>query len=221
MTCIHLQAELNRDAINTYTLRLRPRTPRNEKKHLLLQYSVSLRYFAGSACWGASNTSRAKRWPALARFVVFTKFTQSNSISNRSYTNSFYFLITHRLNYRRNDYFSSKYCSQRFKVYLRQDVIHFFALNKAIHGMFFGSLVTIMTNLPRATYEASRSRRLFVSNLLHSYEYNFTVTVTLYFHENFMVDDKLQDRKWLSAYAFTIRVDQVNFFAWELWGLGL
>ena len=31
-----------------------------------------------------------------------------------------------------------------------------------------------------------------------------------------MVDDKLQDRKWLSAYmfkyyAFTIRVDQVNF----------
>ena len=71
--------------------------------------------------------------------------------------------------------------------------------------------MTIMTNLPRATYEASRSRRLFVSNLLHSFEYNFTVIVTLYFHENFMVEDKLQDRKWLSAYAFTIRVDQVNF----------
>ena len=41
------------------------------------------------------------------------------------------------------------------------------------------------------------------------------VTVSLYFHENFMVDNKLQDRKWLSSiteyYAFTIRVDQVNF----------
>ena len=28
----------------------------------------------------------------------------------------------------------------------------------------------------------------------------FIVTVVLYFHENFMVDDKLQDRKWLSPY---------------------
>ena len=44
MTCIHLQAELNKEAINTYTLRLRPRTPRIEKTHLLPQYSVSLRY---------------------------------------------------------------------------------------------------------------------------------------------------------------------------------
>ena len=73
-----------------------------------------------------------------------------------------------------------------------------FALNKAIHGMFFGSLVTISE-----PSSSSRSRRLFVSNLLHSFycfEYNFTVTVTLYFQENFMVDDKLQDRKWLSAY---------------------
>ena len=79
----------------------------------------------------------------------------------------------------------------------------FFALNKAINGCFFGSLVTIVTNLPPATYEASQSRRLFVSNLSHSFycfEYNFTVTVTLYFHENFMVDDKLEDQKWLSAY---------------------
>ena len=61
--------------------------------------------------------------------------------------------------------------------------------------------MTIM-NLPPATYEASPSRHLFVSNLLNSnycFEYNFTVTVTLYLHENFMVDDKLQDRKWLSA----------------------
>ena len=33
MTCIHLQAELNREAINTYTLRLRPRTHRIEKEH--------------------------------------------------------------------------------------------------------------------------------------------------------------------------------------------
>ena len=60
-----------------------------------------------------------------------------------------------------------------------------------------------MKNLPPAMYEASRSRHLFLSNLFHSFycfEYNFTVTVTLYFHENFMVDDKLQDQKWLSAY---------------------
>ena len=107
-------------------------------------------------------------------------------------------------------------------MYLRQDVVHFFALNKAIRGIFFGSLVTIITvtipcpstlnkksykstNLPPAPYEASRSRCLFVSNLLHSFycfEYNFTVTVTLYFHKYFMVDfdDKLEDRKCLSAY---------------------
>ena len=100
-------------------------------------------------------------------------------------------------------HYSSKYCSQHLKVFLRQDVIHFFALNKAIKRCFLGSLVTNVTNLPSAADEASRSRRLFLSNLLHSFycfEYNFTVTVTLYFHENFMVDDKLQDRKWLSAY---------------------
>ena len=41
-------------------------------------------------------------------------------------------LLSHRLNYRRNDYFSLKYCSQCFKVKLRQDVIHFFAHSKAI-----------------------------------------------------------------------------------------
>ena len=54
-----------------------------------------------------------------------------------------------------------------------------------------------------ATYKASRSHCLFLANILHSFYcfgYNFTVTVTLYFHENFMVDDKLQGRKWLSAY---------------------
>ena len=42
MTCIHLQAELNKEAINTYTLRLWPRTPSIEKTHLFLQYSVTL-----------------------------------------------------------------------------------------------------------------------------------------------------------------------------------
>ena len=78
--------------------------------------------------------------------------------------------------------------------------------------------MTIVTNLPPATYEASQSRHLFVSNLFHSFycfKYNFTVTVTLYFHENFMVDDKLEDRNGsrliTEYYAFTIRVDQVNF----------
>ena len=160
-------------------------------------------YLAGSACWGASNTSRAKRWPAVVLFIFFAKFTQSNLISNRGYTKLFYFLITHWLNYRRNDYFSSKYCRQRLKALLRQDVIHFFALNKAIPGMFFWEPGDDRNEPSSNDVEASRSRRLFLSNLLHSsdcFEYNFTVTVTLYFHENFMVDDKLQDRKWLSAY---------------------
>ena len=114
----------------------------------------------------------------------------------------------------------SKYCSQHLKVFLRQDVIHFFVVNKAINGCFFRGLVTILTNLPPATYEASRSRRLFLSNLFHSfywYEYNFTVTVTLYFHENFMV--KTENGSWLITeyYALTIRVDQVNFLSEKFW----
>ena len=50
----------------------------------------------------------------------------------------------------------------------------------------------------------------------YCFEYNFTVTVTLYFHEHFMVDDKLiktenASRLITEYYAFTIRVDQVNF----------
>ena len=118
---------------STYTFRLWPRTPRIEKTHFFLQYGLSWRYVANFAWWVASNTSRAKQRPVVLLFVFFTKFTQSNSIFNRSYSKSFYFLVTHRLNYRRNDYFSSKHCSQHFKVLLRQDVIHFFALKKAIH----------------------------------------------------------------------------------------
>ena len=37
--------------------------------------------------------------------------------------------------------------------------------------------------------------------------------MTLYFHENFMVDNKLQNGSRLITeyYAFTIHVDQVNF----------
>ena len=77
----------------------------------------------------------------------------------------------------------------------------FFRAQKAIHGLFLGSLVTIITNVTQATCEASRSRRLFVSNLLHSYycfEYNFTVRVTWYFHENFKLNDKLALGLYLS-----------------------
>ena len=80
--------------------------------------------------------------------------------------------------------------------------------------------MTNLTNLPPAAYEASRSCRLFLSNLLHSFycfEHNFTVTVTLYFHENFMVDDNFKtengSRLITEYYAFTIRVDQVNFLS--------
>ena len=56
----------------------------------------------------------------------------------------------------------------------------------------------IITNLPPVTYEAPRSRRLFVSNLLHlfyCFEYNFSVDVNLYFYENFMIEDKRQGPK--------------------------
>ena len=45
----------------------------------------------------------------------------------------------------------------------------FFVLNKAIHGIIFEGLVTIITNLPPATYKASRSCYLFVSTLLDSF----------------------------------------------------
>ena len=76
----------------------------------------------------------------------------------------------------------------------------------------------IITNLPPATSKASRLRRLFVSNLWHSFycfEYNFTVIVTLYFHENFMVDDiqhlENGSRLITEYYVFTICVDQVIF----------
>ena len=78
--------------------------------------------------------------------------------------------------------------------------------------------MTIITNLPPALYEASRSRLLFVSNLLHSFycfEYNFTVTVTLYFHENSWstINFKTENGSWLITeyHAFTSCVDQVNF----------
>ena len=81
--------------------------------------------------------------------------------------------------------------------------------------------MTITANLPPATHEASRSCRLFVSNLLCSFycfEYNFTVTVTLYFYENFMVNNNTENGSPLITeyYAFTIRVDQVNFLREKL-----
>ena len=67
---------------------------------------------------------------------------------------------------------------------------------------------------------SSQSRRLFVSNLLHSFycfQYNFTDTVTLYFHENFKptinFKTKNGSRLITEDYAFTIIicVDQGNF----------
>ena len=55
----------------------------------------------------------------------------------------------------------------------------------------------------------------------YCFEYNFTDTGTLYFHENFMVHDKLKtengSRLITEYYAFTIiRVDQVNFLREKL-----
>ena len=81
---------------------------------------------------------------------------------------------------------------------------------------------SIITNITQVTCEVSQSRCLFVSNLLHSYycfEYNFTVRVTWYFHENFKLNDKLALGLYPSIiYAFTIRVDEVNFLG-EKFGL--
>ena len=62
---MYSQAELNREASNTYTFRLGPRTPRIEKTHPFLQYSVSSRYITGSACWGASNGREPNNAPLL------------------------------------------------------------------------------------------------------------------------------------------------------------
>ena len=84
----------------------------------------------------------------------------------------------------------------------------------------FGSLVTIITNLPPAHGHLGC---LFLIFCIHFIA--FTGTVTLYFHENFKVDDKLQDRKWLSAYNRVLCIYNScwssQFFAWEVWGLGL
>ena len=65
--------------------------------------------------------------------------------------------------------------------------------------------------------EASQSRCLLVSNLLHSFycfECNFTVTVTLYFHENSWstINFKTENgSRLVTDYAFTICVDEFNF----------
>ena len=75
--------------------------------------------------------------------------------------------------------------------------VHFFTLNKAIHGMFFWERGDDHNDPSSSDVQASRSCCLFVSNLLHSFycfEYNFPVTVNLYFYENFMVDNKLQGK---------------------------
>ena len=80
--------------------------------------------------------------------------------------------------------------------------------------------MTNVTNLPPAAYEASRSCRLFLSNLLHSFycfEYNFTVTVIWIFTKISWstINFKTENGSWLITeyYAFTIRVDQVNFLS--------
>ena len=112
------------------------------------------------------------------------------------------FLVTHRLNYQRN-IISRQNTAASVSRLSSIKMSSIFSLNKAIHRMFFGSLVMIITNLPPATHEASRSHHLFISDLLQSFycfEYNFVAIVTLYFHKNLMVNDKLQDRKWLLAY---------------------
>ena len=86
--------------------------------------------------------------------------------------------------------------------------------------MFFGSLVTIMKNLPPAMYEASRSRCLFVSNLLHSFIFialsiilqSLSLCIfTKISWSTINFKTKNGSRLITEYYAFTIRVDQVNF----------
>ena len=88
---------------------------------------------------------------------------------------------------------------------------------------FFGSLVTIITNLPPATYKASRSCHLFVcSHLFLIFCIHFIAlsislqTLALFIFTKISrstINFKTKNGSWLITkyYAFTIRVEQVNF----------
>ena len=111
--------------------------------HLFLQYSV--RYIAGSASSGASNTSRAKRSMTCCWSLCLLYEVHAIELDLQSRLHQVvYFLITHWLNYLRNDYFSSKYCSQCFKVLLRQDVIHFFRATERFLGAWWRQKQTFL-----------------------------------------------------------------------------
>ena len=144
---------------------------------------------------------------------------QSNSISNRSYIKSFVVLFSHysSTELSKEQLFLVEILQPAFQG-LGEDVIHFFVLNKAIHGMFFGSLVTI--NKPSSS---SRSCRLFVSNHLflifciHFIALSIILqslslcifTKSSWLTINFKTENV--SRLITQYYAFTICVDQVNF----------
>ena len=81
----------------------------------------------------------------------------------------------------------------------------------------FGSLVTIITNLPPVTYEASQSRHLFVSNSLFLILQTLALCIFTKISQstiNFKTENG--SRLITKYYAFTIRVDQVNFLREKL-----
>ena len=213
-------AKINREASNTYTFGLRPRTPRIERTHSFLQYSISFRYIAGSAPWGASNTLRAKRWPAVVLFVFFTKFTKSNSISNGSYTKLFYFLVTHRLNYQRNDYFLSKINTtasiSRFSSVKMSSI--FSRSTKQYTECFLGAWWrSLQTFLQQRTKPHDHVACLFLIFCIHFIALSIILQpLSLCIFTKFWwstINFKTENGSWLITeyYAFKIRVDQVNF----------
>ena len=96
-----------------------------EKPHSLLANSFSWR---SSPCASRCHTSATVIGdPGAAFFEVSASCTQSNTISNRRYTQSFYLLVVHRHNCHRNGSFLSEVSYERFKIKLFQNVLIFHA----------------------------------------------------------------------------------------------
>ena len=171
-TCIHLQAELNREASNT----------------------------------------------AIVLFVFFTKFTQSNSMSNRSYS-------------------STELSKERlFVVEILQPAFQGLALSRfscstkqyteclSVSGAWWQSLQTF---LQRRTKPHNRVACLFLIFCIHFIALSIilqSLSLCIFTKISWLtINFKTENGFWLRIeyYAFAFRVDQVNFFAWEVWGLGL
>ena len=208
-TCIHLQAGLNREARNTYTLRQQPRTPRIENTHLFLQYIVSLRYIAGSACWGASNTSRPSHTMTCCCSLRLLYKVHAIELNLQSQLHQVVLF----------SYYSST--EQLFLVEILQPAFHGLAQSRCypcFHAQQSNTQNVFWEpgddhNEPPATYETSRSRRLLVSNLLSIVLQSLLLWIfTKISWSTINLKTENGSRLITGYYAFTIRVDQVNFF---------